>query len=165
MYVPFPQLPDTSRVWIYTTNKVLGPSDQQIIAERLEQFVRSWQSHQKDVVASFTIIKNRFVVLATDDANQDVSGCGIDKSVHAIAALENELQISLLDKSTIYFEKDGEIFPVPLPKIKDAIASLRIDTGTFFYNTLVFNKKELNSGFHCPVVEGWTSRYFTKVNS
>ncbi len=163
MFVPFDQLADTARIWIYTSDKVFQKEEQQHIASQLQSFIETWQSHQQDVAASFAVLKDRFIVIAVDEQYHGVSGCGIDKSVHLMQSLENELQIRLTDKTTLYFENGGEIFPLSLSKIKEAVSSQQITTDSYFYNTLVSNKKELESHFLCPVLEGWTQRYFKPV--
>ena len=165
MYVPFENLSDNARVWIYTAAQGLILKEENEIEKGLRGFAESWQSHHKDILASFKIIKSRFIVVAADEAYNDVSGCGIDKSVHVIQDIENELGISLTDKTLVCFDVQGRIQAIPFQKIKEAVLQGRIEVDTYFYNTLIQTKAELSSQFYITIKDGWVKRYFAPVAS
>src|SRR5690606_30936818 len=77
------ELPDEARIWIYPTDRELTAADQQALIEGLEDFLESWESHRRPVDGAAAILHARFVVIAATLADGDMSGCGIDASVHA----------------------------------------------------------------------------------
>jgi hypothetical protein len=111
------------------------------------------------VLASFQLVENRFVIIAADEHFNELSGCGIDKSLHVLQILEQQLQLSFTDKSLVIFEKDGELLPLVFTKIKQAIEQRVIDANTLFYNTLVSNKGEFKFQFKLKLSEGWVKKF------
>lgn len=160
MFIPFENLTESSRVWIYTSERPLFANEHAHISERLKQFASNWQSHQKEVVSSYKIIEDRFVVIACDETS-DVSGCGIDKSVHLMQELEKETSISFMDKTIVYFITDSTIQKANLKELRLLIENNLIRPDTLFYNTLVTNIEQLHSQFKITASQGWIKRYFT----
>ena len=93
MYINFNELPDTSRVWVYQSNREFTTAELAKITEKLKSFVNSWKRHGEDLKASFRIAYNQFIILAVDESYNNVSGCSIDASVNSIKQLEAEFGI------------------------------------------------------------------------
>jgi len=163
MYTPFNYLPDSSRIWIYTANRALTLSEQDLVQQKLLSFVEEWQSHDIDVKASFLIKEDRFIIIGSDESGHNISGCGIDKSVRQLQELENALNIKLLDKSFVYFELDNEIAGIPLPEIKRQVSIGKIVASTPFYNTVVAEKGQLKAHFKILTRDGWVKKYLSET--
>jgi len=161
MFIPFNQLPKTARIWVFTSGRLLSSVEVNKISSKLESFIETWQSHQKDMKASFLVVENRFIVIAADEMYNDISGCGIDKSIHALQNLENDLGISLTDKSLVVFDNNGTQLSLSFNKIRDAISNGLINGETFFYNTLVEDLSSLQNNFKVKSSEGWVKKYFS----
>ncbi len=84
MLVPFKELPESSRVWIYQANRSLSEQELQEINTKLEDFITQWTAHGANLKASFEIRYKRFIILALDQELNAASGCSIDASVHFI---------------------------------------------------------------------------------
>lgn len=162
MFLPFEKLPDTSRVWVYASERPLSQNELAALSDKLQHFTSNWQSHQKDVVSSFKVIDDLFVVIASDDSS-DVSGCGIDKSVHVMQELEKELSLSFMDKTIVYLKTDTGIKKATLKELRSMVESNVLTPETLFYNTLVSNIKQLKEQFEIPAREGWLKKYFSLV--
>ena len=160
MLVPFLTLPDSARVWIYTSERLLSEKEKNIICVKSERFLESWQSHQLDVRSSFEIKKDRFFIVSVDESYNGVSGCGIDKLLHYVQELEVEFGISLTNKTNIVFEMEEEQLVIPFAQIKNAISKGIISAEIHYYNTLVSNIGELKTNFKVNVKEGWVKKYF-----
>ena len=77
----------------------------------IEQFLTDWTAHGASLSAGYCIPHQQFIVFSLDEANQQATGCSIDKSVHFIQALEQSLSVHLLDKMNVhYVEKNTDIF-------------------------------------------------------
>jgi hypothetical protein len=163
MYLPFDQLPTTSRTWVYTTARLLSKNEVERVLEKIKSFLETWQSHQMDMKASFLVVENRFIVVAADESYNDVSGCGIDKSTHVLQELEKELGTSLTDKSLVIFEKHGEQIALPFQKIREEVAKGTIDSETIFFNVLAENVGQFQTQFKLKSTEGWVKKYFNPV--
>ncbi|HZJ35020.1 MAG TPA: ABC transporter ATPase, partial [Gillisia sp.] len=98
MLIPFENLPDSSRVWIYQVNRSFSDQELQEIKTQSEDFITQWTVHGADLKASFEIRYKRFIIFGLDQELNTVSGCSIDASVHFIQQLEKQYNVELLDK-------------------------------------------------------------------
>ena len=58
MYVDFKDLPETSRIWIYQSDKELEPKQIEDMRQVLKEFVDDWTRHGQDLKGSFDIFHN-----------------------------------------------------------------------------------------------------------
>jgi hypothetical protein len=159
MYTNFDELGKSSKLWVYQSDKLLNDNEKQFILQNGKAFVESWTAHNKSLKASIEIKYNRFLILAVDETQAAATGCSIDKSVHFIKALENELKINLLDKSKIAFLKNDEVFLENLPLIKSKVESEEITPDLLTFNNMVTNKEDFESKWLIPVGDSWMARF------
>src|SRR6187401_1503982 len=98
MYIAANKLPMDSRIWIYQANRELTEGEINQVNETTCEFVESWTAHDKDLMASFEIRYNRFLILMVDEKSAGASGCSIDKSVHFVKSLEKKFNIDFFDR-------------------------------------------------------------------
>ncbi|MDZ4701202.1 MAG: hypothetical protein SH809_15940, partial [Rhodothermales bacterium] len=82
---PFDQLPGSSRLWIYALDRPLTDAESATLSDRVDAFIRNWNSHGRPVNAGYEFRHNQFVLIAGVIPGGNISGCGIDASVHALA--------------------------------------------------------------------------------
>ena len=109
MFVPFGTLQDSARIWIYPANRPLSEEESIKIQDKMQTFLTQWTAHGTDLQAGFKIIYKRFLVIALNEALQSASGCSIDASVRCIQEIEQEFNLTLLDKMNVTF-RQGEYF-------------------------------------------------------
>ena len=90
MYIPFENLPEESKIWIYPSNRKFSEQEVAAIETDLKLFLDSWDSHGTGLESSYQIKYNRFILLAVNQEVQTASGCSIDKSVQFIQQLEQK---------------------------------------------------------------------------
>ena len=88
MYVPFDQLPDEARIWIYPSNRKMSDEEVEQIKALMADFLQQWTAHGQNLNAGFELPHNRFIVIGLDQSNAAASGCSIDASVHFIQEIE-----------------------------------------------------------------------------
>ena len=118
MLVDFKSLPDTSRIWIYQSNRSFTDEELQEIEEGLSTFLQQWTVHGSDLLAGFEIKYKRFIVIGLDQSNASASGCSIDASVHFIQTLEQKYNVVLLDRMNVSFKQGEYIAYKPLKDFK-----------------------------------------------
>ena len=104
----FPELPDHSRVWVYTSNRVFTPLESGEISKEVDSFVSSWKAHQKSLSAAGTILLNRCLVFAVDEQTEAISGCSIDSSVKFVKSIGQQLDIDFFNRLNMLIIKDEE---------------------------------------------------------
>lgn len=103
----FENLPDSSRVWIYTADRSL--TDQKsFIDQKLHDFVSKWAAHGAQLYGDAAVLNDYFIVLAVDESRVGASGCSIDSSVGFLRLLCEELSVDLFDRMNIVVKSENE---------------------------------------------------------
>lgn len=159
MLVPFDSLPETSRVWIYQSNRSFTDEELQLIKQDLDVFLAQWTAHGAELKTGYEIRYKRFIIIGLDQSLTAASGCSIDESVKFIQDLESRFDVDLLDKMNVSY-KQGEF--VAYKNLKDfrKMAKDRAVSGnTVVFNNLVNNKAEYLSDWEVPASQSWHNRF------
>jgi len=160
MFVPFGTLPDSARIWIYPANRPLSEEESIKIQDKMQTFLTQWTAHGTDLQAGFKIIYKRFLVIALNEALQSASGCSIDASVRCIQEIEQEFNLTLLDKMNVTFRQGEYLAYKPLSEFKKLVKNRSVSKDTIVFNNLVLNKKELETLWEVPAQQSWHARFF-----
>lgn len=153
-------LPPHTRVWIYQSNRNFTNEETQWLHAVCKEFVENWSSHGKDLASGYDIRYDRFLILAVDESAAGASGCSIDKSVHLIRQIEQQLGISLTARTQItYLNEAGKVESFELNDLKDLLAENKISTSTRFFNNLVATKADLDDHWLTPIAGSWMERF------
>ncbi|HKL36075.1 MAG TPA: hypothetical protein VJ899_07280 [Salegentibacter sp.] len=159
MLVPFENLPDSSRVWIYQANRSFTNEELEEIQSRLDQFVTQWTAHGADLQAGYLIKYKRFIILALDQQINAATGCSIDASVHFIQQLEKEFNVDLLDKMNVSYKQGEFVAYKSLSDFRKMAKQKAVSPKTIVFNNLVNNKAEFHSDWEVPAAESWHKRF------
>lgn len=165
MLVKFNDLPDTARIWVYTSSRDFTDTEMKALTQKLEDFLKVWTAHGQGLMAGFVLPYKRFIVLGIDQSHAQASGCSIDASVKFIKTLEAEFQLSLLDNSLIAYKDNYTIKTVPFTEFKKQIAQGLITEDTIVFNHLVADKYTYLSKWISPAKDSWHQKFFPKVKS
>ncbi len=160
MYIPFEDLPEESKVWIYQSNRKFSDEEILDIERDLKTFIESWNAHGTALEASYQIRYNRFLILAVDQEVQSASGCSIDSSVSFIQSLEKKYNVELLDKMNVTFKNGDHIAHKPLMEFKKMAKEKAVSGNTIVFNNLVNTLGEYIEYWEVPANESWHSRFF-----
>lgn len=160
MHISFSELPSNAKIWIYQSDKPLTAAQQEKIDFILTNFTNSWDAHGAPLKASFQILHSIFIVIGVDQDYNASSGCSIDKSLHIIQHIQNELELNLLDRLVLSYENNNGVALTKSTFIKDLIAKNEIKKDTFVFNNLINSKNELETSWKVKATESWIARYF-----
>ena len=73
----------------------------EIIKSVPEITLKKWFSHSKKIVPELLILHHHFIIIST--CTRQISGCSIDSLVNEIKMIELDLNISLLDRTNIFY--------------------------------------------------------------
>jgi hypothetical protein len=154
MLIPFEQLPGTSRIWIFQSDKKLDDHTTGIILQKAGTFLESWTAHNHQLHAGVTLLHRHFLILAVDENKNDASGCSIDKAFRFIQSLEKELNLSLLNRMQVAVMHEGDISILNIADLKS-----KMEDGAFpnarMFNNLIKQKSELENNWLIPLSESW----------
>lgn len=161
MFVEFDALPSESKIWIFQASRKLTGTELALIKEKLNDFTESWESHGKPLKASFRIYYDQIIILAADEGYTMASGCSIDKSVELLKQLENNLKVSLLDRSLVAYKNDQLLETVAFNQLSGLVKNKEITPDTLILNNSLTNISDLKKNWVIPAKESWISKYFT----
>ena len=160
MYVPFENLPEDSKIWIYQSNRKFSDDEMTEIEKELKIFIENWSAHGTSLEASYLLKYNRFIILAVNQEVQQATGCSIDSSVAFIQSLEQKFQVDLLDKMNVTFRNGEHIAHKSLIDFKRMAKEKAVTGNTIVFNNLVNSIEEFNENWEVPADESWHSRFF-----
>lgn len=165
MYIPFNQLPSHTRVWIYGAPRPFSAAEIAAIEASAPAFINGWATHGHPLQASYQVLEEQFLVIAVDEQAQAASGCSIDSSMGYVRSLEQSFDMSLTDRSLVYFMVDNKVVVYPLAEIKQKVADEVLTPDTPLINTLATSKEALEHKWLIPAAESWLKRYFKKATA
>jgi hypothetical protein len=151
------------RVWIYQSNRSLQEEEIHKIAQILQEFVKQWTAHGNQLAGSFEIRYGLFIILMVDEEKAMVTGCSIDKSVHLLKKIEQELGISLFDRLQIAYRKgvNEPIHVVPQDDFRKLLTTGVIHPdAAIVFNNMVTSIAELDTKWEVPMRESWHAKVF-----
>lgn len=161
----FEQMPGNAKAWVYAANRILTPGEQAAIRMRGEAFVAGWTAHQMQLKASFDILHDLFIIMMVDIDVNEVSGCGIDKSVHFVQEIAREFNIELFNRLQVeLLQNDAIIITSKAAAIK-LFQELPHDTELHFFNKSVTTKEEFDSSFMIPFTGSWVYQSLAKTTA
>lgn len=159
MFVDYEDLPNDSRVWVYQSDREFSPAEVDYISSQAIEFINQWTKHGTDLKGSFTIKYNQFLILAVDQGFNNVSGCSIDASVHFVQALENKLNVDMMDKMNISFKVGEHINVVKMNVFRQFAKEQKIKADTLVFNNMIATKQELEEKWEVPAEQSWHKRF------
>lgn len=158
----FSSLSDNARVWIYPVNKNLTASEASEIQQSLAYFIDNWKSHGRTVRAEATILHDTFIAIGAEIPEAEISGCGIDASVHAVESIGNASGFSLLSGLTIFYcDEKGEITHCSRSEFRSRVKQGIITSDTIVFDPSITLLSELKGGaFEVPAGTSWHATVF-----
>lgn len=160
MIVPFDQLPSSSRLWIYPSNRSFTTDEIPKLYTALTGFLDQWTAHNRTLETAFEIRYNRFIVIGVNQEKEQASGCSIDASVHFIQQLEKHFNVVLLDKMNVDYWSGEEIHHISLNDFKAMAKAKNVSKNTMVFNHLVATKEEYNNAWELEAHASWHQRFF-----
>jgi len=136
MWIPFQDMPDSSRIWIFQGEKPIDSGALNKFEPLIKSFIDEWTSHQSTVKASFSIQLFRFV-----------------------QSMESILGFSLLSKNKIALMKGNTIVTYNLNEFKNLVKQGAITPVDQYFDLMVQDKVGLHTEWIKPVASGWVAKY------
>lgn len=157
-------LPDSTRLWIYQSNRVLNDYEVDEIKSEAEEFISTWQSHGTDLVAHFDLLHNTFLIFFVNQEYCNASGCSIDKSVNFIKKIEEKYGLDLFDRMNLAFEINGKIEFIKFPQVESKLTEGKLTADNTFYDNSITNYKEFKNKWKTTIKNSWIAeRVLTKA--
>lgn len=160
MYVPYSELPNNSRVWIYQCNRKFTTQEQETIAEMTTAFVEQWTRHGENVRGSFVIKYDQFLIIAVDQDFVEVSGCSIDASVKLVQEIQSVFNVDLLNKMAVAYKNDEVIEIAPMLDFSKMAKNGVVNSNTIVFNNMIDTKEGVATQWEVAAKDSWHARFF-----
>ena len=157
--VPFEEMPDHSRVWIYQSDRAFDADESEEVLQLLKQFVHTWKSHNVSLKASADLIHDRFVVIAVDHHIESPSGCSIDASVQVIKEIEQRHNVRMFDRMLFaWMDENNQVQVHNRVEFVNLHQAGKIKADTIVFNNLVQTLAEMKSKWAIQLSQSWHQR-------
>lgn len=160
--VDFSLLPGDARVWIFSASRPLSPAEADLLLERVDRFVEGWLAHGMPVVGARDWRHGRFLLVAADERATGVSGCSTDSLFRTIQEAERELDVTLLDRSGVWFrDAEGEVRCATRPEFRALARAGEVTEETPVFDHTVGTVGEVRGGrWELPLRDAWHAQAF-----
>ena len=104
----FPELPDSSRIWLHLANRKLESSEEEFLKQELTVFLDNWSAHGKRLQCNATLLFSQYLIFSVDENTESASGCSIDSSVHFVKRMGSELGIDFFTRLEVLVIEGNE---------------------------------------------------------
>lgn len=157
----FPTLPEGSGIWIHVADRKLTDSEAETLRSTLARFVRSWTSHERQVLAEIELFENRILLLGAFVPDGDLSGCGIDKHLHVIDELARNLHFEWAGPlSVVYRDGSDQIKTVSRSEFARLVTETDLPASTPIFETGISLLSEARAGIEREASLSWLSKFF-----
>ncbi|MFT4899546.1 MAG: hypothetical protein ACI9U0_001344 [Flavobacteriales bacterium] len=153
-------LPDSSRVWVYQSNRAFTQEELVELKNELDQFGASWEAHGTKLNSAIEIYYNQFIVIFVDESGQEATGCSIDKSVVLVKMIESKYGISLLDRMNLTYKTDDAVENIRMADFQKLAQKGQIQNTVTVFNNLVISKAEFISKWEVEAKDSWHANLF-----
>lgn len=151
----FNNLAPQSRIWIYQSNKEFSAAQVLTFEELKNVFLQNWESHGSSVNGKMEIVHNRFIVVAINEADEKSCGRSVDASIRFIKELEQELDLTLLNRMLVAYKKNEKIFSCSIGEFEAMAKTGEVDKNTIVFNNTVHSLAEFESSWESTVEKSW----------
>lgn len=151
---------ENSRVWIYQSDRVLNPEEEQRIQQKLDEFTSQWLAHGHQLAAYGEIRHSQFLILSVDEQVAGATGCSIDKSVYLMKEIEKEFGIGLFDRFRIAYRNGDQIVNCSKTEFEDLLNKGELNSDTLVFNNMISSRKDLDSSWEVAMKNSWHGQVF-----
>jgi hypothetical protein len=154
--IPFEELPDSARVWVYGADRKLGPEAESRLLGEVDNYLTTWTAHGVPLSAARNWRDDRFLTVAVDQKRTGASGCSIDGLFRTLKSLEKEIEASIITSGLIFFrDREGKIRAVTRDEFSELGASGQVDGGTEVFDLSVTSLGEWRARFASRAEHSW----------
>lgn len=161
--VPFESLPDSSRIWIFGSDRpVTGSAAEKLLAE-VDQFLDAWRAHGQPLRCSRLWTDHRFLVIGVDQSDAHASGCSIDGLFRRLQQLEGTIGARLVGGGRVYYrDHSGAAQSVDRADLDNLVARGEVGSDTVVFDTSITDLGEWRAGFERPARKTWVGELLAK---
>ena len=154
--VPFENLPDASRVWIFGSDRPLTEDGTTSLLKGVEEHLTEWKAHGEPLTVGSQLRDKRFLVVAVDQSSAGATGCSIDGLFRVLQSLEPKVGANLVGGGRVFY-RDGQaqVQSTTRERIPELVQSGTITKDTVVFDTSLTDLGAFRAGFEKRAKESW----------
>jgi hypothetical protein len=158
--VPFDQLPDTARLWVFASDRPLTGDDAVAVLETVDEFLAAWKAHGVPLVCARDWRDDRFLAIGVDVNAENASGCSIDGLFRALQQLEQSVGSRLVGGGRVFYRTTTGIETTSRAEFVERVKSGTVARTTPVFDTGLSAASAWRTRFEQPAGSGWTASFF-----
>ncbi len=155
MIIDYNTLAETSKVFIYPSNRKFYKDEFPVFNKKIKNFLDNFER----VDSFFEIKYQRFIIVVISEETP-LSIDQNDKLVGFIISLEDEFEITLLDKVNVCFKQGEYVQLKEITAFKKLIKNKGVSKKTIVFDNLISIKEEYDNYWEMPAEFSWVSHLF-----
>ncbi|MGQ0640145.1 MAG: hypothetical protein ACT4P6_05135 [Gemmatimonadaceae bacterium] len=154
--IPFAELPDSARVWIFAASDSLAAPRAEPLLHAVDEYLEQWKGHGLPLTCARDWRDDRFLAIGVDQRDAHASGCSIDGLFRTLQRLEPALGTSLVGAGRVFYrDADGKIVCVSRGNFAALAAARGIADDTPVFDTAIVNAATYRERFEQPASASW----------
>lgn len=154
--VPFSELPDDARVWVFGAAAPMDGDDAKKLLVAVDGFLPQWKAHGHPLTCAREWRDDRFLVIGVDQRTEGASGCSVDDLFRLLQSLEAAVGTSLLGGGRVFFRDSlGLMHGVSRAEFAALARSGNVTSATRVFDTTVTSMAGYRTAFEGAAGERW----------
>jgi len=154
--VPFEELPDASRVWVFGSDRALSGGDAECLLNEVDRFLGQWKAHGVPLTCARDWRDEHLLTVGVDSTLESASGCSIDGLFRVLQAIERPLATRLVGGGRVFYRDEvGRVQCVTRDRLSDLARARGLTTDTPVFDMGLTTAGEWRSRFEAPARSTW----------
>jgi len=156
--VPFETLPDSSRVWVFGSDKLLTEEGTKALLAGVDAHLDDWKAHGAPLTVGREWRDGRFLIVAVDQSTAGASGCSIDGLFRVLQQLEREVGANLVGGGRVFYrDNHGVVQSASRDEVAALAQSGEITKDTVVFDTTLTDLGTWRACFERRAKESWVA--------
>ncbi len=154
--VPFDDLPDSSRTWVFCSEKELSEDQSMLVLGVVDDFISRWKAHGATLRAGRDWRLGRFLTVAVDQSSAGASGCSIDGLYRVLKETGNKAGTDMLSSGPVYYlDANGTVQGVDRETFAGLAERGIVSATTRVFDPTVETLGEWRAKFESEIAHSW----------
>ncbi len=159
--VPFSQLPNGARVWVFAAANPLSHQQARTLLGHVDKYLDQWKAHGSPLRVARDWRYEQFLVVGVDEAQTGASGCSIDGLVRTVRDGEELTGVTLTDNAPIWFKRGTSVESVPRSRFRELAQDGTVGPATIVFDNTVATAGDYRGGrWEVAAKDAWHGRAF-----
>ena len=154
--VPFENLPDASRIWVFGSDKPLTEEGTTALLKGVDAYLADWKAHGAPLTVASQFRDKRFLVVGVDQSMAGATGCSIDGLFRVLQGLEKQIGTSMVGGGRVFYRAEaGTVQSASRDEIPGLMSSGAITKDTVVFDQSITDLGTFRAAFERRAKESW----------